>query len=205
MAAASSPEVAVSKKSPRTTAEIIAFVGIEDPSAAVTRSTGRVRSQDNADATQLERAIRIAAKRYSITPQGTLKPSKLSFTCLSIEVIEERVLKLGVSLGSNCTEIATSIHILKQTKENHRVTYLSNNLDLELGTTHSRVLIDRAKSLCTDLVAEEGIDPLDNTDLDIPIATHKKTIKKSRKAAINGLAVRRSSRLNKSSKDKCKK
>jgi hypothetical protein len=108
-------------------------------------------------------------------------------------------------LGSNCTEIATSIHILKQIEENRRVTYLSNNLDLELGTTHSRVLIDRAESLCTDLVAEEGIDPLDNTDLDLPIATLKKTVKKSRKAAINGLTVRRSSRLNKSLKDKCKK
>jgi hypothetical protein len=92
MAAASSPEVAVSKKAPRTAAKIIAFGGIEDPSTAVTKSSGWVRSQDNADATQLERAIRIAAKRNSITPQGTLKPSKLSFTCLSNEVIEERAL-----------------------------------------------------------------------------------------------------------------
>jgi hypothetical protein len=76
--------------------DIIAFGGIPDVSSTDLRSSGRIRAQPNADATQMERAMVLAAARDS---PGTIKTPCLSFCDIPDSVVAERVSKLGVSLG----------------------------------------------------------------------------------------------------------
>jgi hypothetical protein len=67
--------------------------------------------QHNGDATQLERATLLAEKRLYASSPGT--KSKLSFSKLSEHEIAARATTLGISLGSNDSEISNSISLLK--------------------------------------------------------------------------------------------
>jgi hypothetical protein len=81
--------------------------------------------QPNDDATQL------AEKRFHALTPGT--KSNLPFSKFSDNEIAARATTLGVSLGSNSSEIEQSIASLKQVEEDRRVTYLKNNLNQNLG------------------------------------------------------------------------
>jgi hypothetical protein len=110
---------------------VIAFGGISEKFSSPVRSSERVRLQHNGDTTQLERAMQMAEKRYHTNTLGT--KSKLSFSAFSDHEIGGRASKLGVSLGSNDSDVAHSILSLKQTEEDHRITYLKNNLNESLN------------------------------------------------------------------------
>jgi hypothetical protein len=102
-----SPRIAVAPFSPSTPSrkieDVIAFGGIREEIASPIRSSQRVRMQPNGDATQLERATQLAEKRFHALTPGT--KSNLSFSKFSDHEIVARATTLGVSLGSNMSEI----------------------------------------------------------------------------------------------------
>jgi hypothetical protein len=102
--------------------EVIAFGGISEMTASLVRSSQRVKMQHNSDATQLEHATQLAERRFHAITPGT-RPN-LSFSKFSDFEIESRATTLGVSLGSNASEINCSISALKQIEEDCRITYL---------------------------------------------------------------------------------
>jgi hypothetical protein len=94
--------------------EIIDYGRITEASMMTPRSSERVRSQANADATQLERAIALAQKKDDTYFSGTCEKlkSRLSFLSLMDDEIMCKASKLGVSLGASDSQIASSIKTL---------------------------------------------------------------------------------------------
>jgi hypothetical protein len=88
----------------RPTKEAIAFGGISQKLSSPVCSSEKVKMQKNGDATQMERAMLMAEQRFHTISLGT--KSKLSFSALSDLKIGARANKLGVSLGSNKSQIA---------------------------------------------------------------------------------------------------
>jgi hypothetical protein len=146
--------------------------------------------QPNGDATQL------AEKRFHALTPGT--KSKLTFSKFSDNEIAARANTLGVSLGSNTSEIEQSIVSLKQVEEDRRVTYLKNNLNENLGEEMVCDILSTANHLCSDLEQEDRVTPMgDSSDpvLSMPI---KSLLKRTKKNAANmGVSVRRSTRIKK--------
>jgi hypothetical protein len=201
VAAASFNPSTPSSTTRRSTKEVIAFGGISQKLSSPVRSSKRVKMQKNGDATQMERAMMMAEQRFHAISPGT--KSKLSFSALSNIDIGARASKIGVSLGSNESEIAISISSLKQTEEDRRITYLKNNLNKCIEENSDCNILATANSLCTDLALEDQIEPIDNLSdpkLFMPIKCLKKQKKKSDTKL--GVAVRRSTRINKKFKIK---
>jgi hypothetical protein len=152
--------------------------------------------QPNGDATQMERATQLAEKRFHALSPGT-KP-KLSFSKFPDHEIAARATTLGVSLGSNTSDIEQSIASLKQVEEDRRVTYLQNNLNESVGLEMECEILSTANQLCSDLELEDRVTPMgDSSDpvLAMPIKT---LLKRTKKNASNlGVAVRRSTRIKK--------
>jgi hypothetical protein len=176
--------------------EVIAFGGINQKLSSPVRSSERVKMQKNRDATQMERAVmRTEQRLYAISP-GT--KSKLSFFALPNSEIGARANKLGISLGANESEINKSISLLKHCEEDHRITYLQNNLNSCMDEEPDSNILATASSLCSDLALEDQIEPIDNLSdpsLFMPIKCLKKQKKKMDTKL--GVAVRRSTRINK--------
>jgi hypothetical protein len=169
-----SPRIAAAPFSPSTPSrkleDIIAFGGIREEIASPIRSSQRVRMQPNGDATQMERATQLAEKRFHALTPGT--KSNLSFSKFSDHEIAARATILGVSLGSNMSEIEQSIVSLKQVEEDRRVTYLQNNLNESLGEDTECDILNTANQLCSDLELEDRVTPMgDSSDpvLSMPI------------------------------------
>jgi hypothetical protein len=195
-----SPRIAAVPFSPSTPSrkikDVIAFGGIREENASPIRSSMRVRMQPNSDATQLERATQLVEKRFHTLSPGT--KTNLSFSKFTDIEIVARATTLGVSLGSNISEIQQSINSLKQTEEDRRVTYLQNNLNERLGVETECDILNTANQLCSDFDLEDRVTPMgDSSDpvLDMPI---KSLLKRNKKKAANlGVAVRRSTRIKK--------
>jgi hypothetical protein len=195
-----SPRIAAVPFSPSTPsrklADVIAFGGISEAMTSPIRSSQRVKMQPNGDATQMERATQLAEKRFHATSPGT-KP-KLSFSKFSDHEIAARATTLGVSLGSNTSDIEQSIALLKQVEEDRRVTYLHNNLNESVDLDSECEILSTANQLCSDFELEDRVAPMgDSFDpiLSLPI---KNLLKRSKKnAAYLGVAVRRSTRIKK--------
>jgi hypothetical protein len=157
--------------------------------------------QKNGDATQMERAVmRTEQRLYAISP-GT--KSRLSFSALPNSEIGARANKLGISLGANESEINNSISLIKQCEEDRRITYLQNNLNACIDEDSDSNILATANSLCSDLALEDQIEPIDNLpdpSLFMPIKCLKKQKKKVESKV--GVAVRRSTRINKTLKIK---
>jgi hypothetical protein len=64
------------------------------------RSSGRLRAQPNADATQLERAMMIAQHRDDIQMPGTRAPNALSILAFS----DDQIIRVNLDL--------TSLHVV---------------------------------------------------------------------------------------------
>jgi hypothetical protein len=195
-----SPRIAAAPFSPSTPsrklADVIAFGGIGEEMTSPICSSQRVRMQPNGDATQMERATQLAEKRFHVLSPGT-KP-KLAFSKFSDHEIAARATTLGVSLGSNISDIEQSIASLKQVEEDRRVTYLQNNLNESLGIETECEIMSTANQLCSDLELEDRVAPMgDSSDpvLSMPI---KSLLKRTKKNAANlGVSVRRSTRIKK--------
>jgi hypothetical protein len=113
------------------------------------RSRDRVHAQDNADATQMERAVALAQKKNGHASAGThhnLK-SKVSFLSLSNNQIVARASKLGVSLGVYVDQVASSVQKIKSIEIDHRITYLKNNLVNDVHLDTNSLVICRAVNL----------------------------------------------------------
>jgi hypothetical protein len=196
-----SPRIAAAPFSPLTPSrkleDVIAFGGIREETASPIRSSQRVRMQPNGDPTQMECATQLAEKRFHALTPGT--KSNLSFSKFSDHEIAARATTLGVSLGSNMSEIEQSIVSLKQVEEDRRVTYLQNNLNESLGEETECDILNTANQLCSDLQLEDRVTPTgDSSDpvLSMPI---KSLLKRTKKNASNlGVSVRRSTRIKKS-------
>jgi hypothetical protein len=81
--------------------QIVAFGGIQEEAMRETRSSGRLRMQNNADMTQMERAMMIAKSRDD-TPVIGMSPVKpTSITTFSDDQIIDDARLLGVSLGTH--------------------------------------------------------------------------------------------------------
>jgi hypothetical protein len=145
-----SPQIAAAPFSPSTPSrrleDVIAFGGINEKLTSPIRSSQRVRMQPNGNATQLDRATQLAKKRFHALTPGT--KSNLSFSKFSDNEIAARATTLGVSLGSNTSEIEQSIVSLKQVEEDRRVTYLKNNLNENLGEETDCDILSTANQLC---------------------------------------------------------
>jgi hypothetical protein len=192
-----SPSTLISQ--PRKNVEVIAFGGISERTASPIRSSQRVRMQPNGDATQMEHATQLAEKCLHAFSPGT--KSKLSFSKLSEHEIAARATTLGVSLGSNESEISNSITLLKHTEEYRRITYLQNNLNENLVEENNCSILDTANQLCLDLELEDRVTPMgDSLDpvLSMPIQMLKRQNKKN--ISTLGVSVRRSTRINNSKK-----
>jgi hypothetical protein len=196
-ATTSSPSTPISKQ--RKIDEVIAFGGISEKSPSTIRSSQRVRMQHNGDATQLERATLLTEKRLYTSSPGT-KP-KLSFSKLSEHEIAARATTLGISLGSNESEISNSISLLKQTEEDRRITYLQNNLNEIVVEENDCSILDTANQLCLDMELEDRVAPLGDS-LDPVLSMPIKLLKRRNKKNISslGISVRRSTRINNSKK-----
>jgi hypothetical protein len=143
----------------------------------------------------MERATQLAEKRLHVLSPGT--KSKLSFSNLSEHEISARANNLGVSLGSNESEISNSIDLLKRTEEDRRITYLQNNLNDNLGEENDNKILDTANQLCLDLELEDRIAPMGDaidSALSMPIKTLKRRGKKNSSSL--DMSVRRSTRIN---------
>jgi hypothetical protein len=185
----------------RPTKEVIAFGGISQKFSSTVRLSERVKMQKNRDATQMERAMLIAEQRFHAISPGT--KSKLSFSALSDIDIGARANKLGVSSGSNESEIVISISSLKQTEEDRRITYLKNNLNECIEENLDCNILATANSLSTDLALEDQIEPIDNLSDPSLLMPMKFLKKEKKKSDIKlGVSVRRSTRINKNLKIK---
>jgi hypothetical protein len=181
--------------------EVIAFGSINQKLSSPVRLSERVKMQKNGDATQMERAVMMTEQRFYAIALGT--KSKLSFSALSNSEIGARANKLGISLGANESKINTSISSLKQCEEDRRITYLQNNLNSCIDENSDSNILATTNSLCSDLALEDKIEPIDNLSdpsLFMPIKCLKKQKKKIDTKM--GVAVRRSTRINKTLKTK---
>jgi hypothetical protein len=86
------------------------------------RSSERIRAQLNANATQLERAMKIADNRYLGNHEGTINASCFLIASFDNGLIHSRAAKLGVSLGSSTSEIDSSIGLIKDLDLNRTMT-----------------------------------------------------------------------------------
>ena len=127
--------------------ELIAFGGIISDEEKGVRSSGRLRAQPNADATQLERAINMAKKKDDYYAQGTSSNRPKSLLDVSEEHIVRTASVLGVSLGASSIESFKSAQQIKDNELHRNLTILShcapkdrNNAELskclEIGRAH---------------------------------------------------------------------
>jgi hypothetical protein len=174
--------------------EVIAFGGIPCVDSTKGRSSSRIRSQVDADDTQMARAMKITQQRNNVYSPGIASPQKFSFTSFSHDEIVSRALRIGVSLGKNLDEELDSVRNLKSIEEERNIRILQKNIDETLREDDgpSNLLVSDIASLCEDLIEDEGEDLSSiAVEQSCPTAHHKKT----RQRKVYDLSrVRRSSR-----------
>jgi hypothetical protein len=137
--------------------EVVAFGGIPAPSADI-RSSSRIRAQDNADLPQMERAMRMAQLRDS----PGLFSSRLSFTSIPDSEVVNRANKLGVSLGSSPSAVASSVRELKIFEHHRAVQFISTRNFSSEDDPHA-LIVSKVSGLCEDLAEEDLLDIDDHT------------------------------------------
>ena len=76
--------------------DVIAFGGIPTPVATQVRSSSRIGNQPDADATQMERAMKNAQIRNEFFNSGKKLHTKLSFLSMSDDEIVQKANRIGV-------------------------------------------------------------------------------------------------------------
>ena len=154
---------------------VIDFGGIQEAEASGLRSSGRIRAQQNADDTQLGRAMALAARRDSF--QGTNLNKAFSILSFSDKQIADRAASLGVSLGVSKDQSIASAQLIKQFELDRTVSVLENNLK-PVEDPHCLVL-NRAASLSEDLEEDDCSRLFEDTvDFSVPVEKAKKTRKR---------------------------
>jgi hypothetical protein len=170
---------------------VVDFGGIPNPTLGGFRSSERIRSQPNADATQLERAMLNARVHNDYCHEG--KILNHSFLDFDEEDICARADRLGISLGKNKEQKLASVKSIKNVEFNRSLTILkkSDVVTYDSADGPSMLLSSRISSLAEDLEAEEAVGD-DDFDLNIPLITFKN---KRKKKVYDLSAVRRSARV----------
>jgi hypothetical protein len=177
---------------------LISFGGIPEVNSTV-RSSERIRSQFNADDTQMDRAMHRAELKNVGSYQGTDEHSKKNLHSISNDDIIVRTVKLGVSLGNSNSEIAQTIDSIKNCDTSRTLIMLSKNIDEKARAVDDTNLctLEHSRLLSNDLSDEEV--EMDEDILNITLAKIKKNrifLKKTFRS--KPIVVRRSSRLKKS-------
>jgi hypothetical protein len=117
----------------------VAFGGIYPPMKGA-RTSSRIRLQENADDTQMERAQKLAEAKdvvsslcTSLTKDkglaaGTPQPSKFSLCSISDDIIISRAEKIGVPLGSSPSMVTKLVKNIKGSENTRTLIMLSKNL-----------------------------------------------------------------------------
>jgi hypothetical protein len=107
----------------RSREDVIYVGGIKFDDSTGVRSSGRLRAQHNADATQLERAMNVAQKKDDCLAQGTSQ-SRSSILAFSDSQIIHNASILGVYLGSSSVERINSARLIKDNEVHRTLTML---------------------------------------------------------------------------------
>ena len=170
--------------------EVIAFGGIQSEKAKGVRSSGRLRAQHNADATQLERAMSIAQRRDDVFAQGTVQTQSRSLLSFSDSQIIHNASILGVSLGNSDADKLASARLIKENEVQRTLTILNNDTVSEKRDDPVKCLVvTRASALSGDLDDDESLFD----DGFQPVLKKKKHNKK--KKSYDKTKVRRSNRI----------
>jgi hypothetical protein len=174
--------------------QIVAFGGIQEEASRDVRSSGRLRTQPNADMTQMERAMMIAKKRAE-TPVIGMSTSKLnSISSFSEEHIIENARSLGVSLGVSTSDCIKSAKLIKDFELQRSLTMLKCNDQSEKNQANDILClaVSRASDLCNDLEDEENL--VSDVDVQIPQVVSREKKQRKRKS-YDKKNVRRSNRV----------
>jgi hypothetical protein len=107
--------------------KVMSFGGITPNTMNGVRSSARLSAQPNADVSQIERAMMLAARRDDDQAKGT-QPSKIpSFSAFSAEQIISNANAIGVSMGKNMNESLKAARLIKDIETNRMLTFLNAN------------------------------------------------------------------------------
>ena len=158
----------------RTMEELIAFGGIADPVSAGRRVSNRIQGQPDADDLQLARAKRAAMLRHAETTAGTSFDISCSILHFSENEIVDKANDLGISLGSNETEVVKSVNDLLDL-EAERASEIIRNLasiqpmnDNDMNNLGINDLANICNNLLPSVEAEDEED-VENTDTVEPL------------------------------------
>jgi hypothetical protein len=157
--------------------KIIAFGGIPPSNNTGVRSSGRIRAQPNADATQMERAVLNAQRRDMLQGLGKNLYSELSVLNFSESEIISRAEKMRVSLGSNENMTFSSANMIKECELRRTLTMLKKveaTTDIDVANQNDLV-VSRMSSLCDDLVEDdEHPDHISPEQVLLPVEQQKR-------------------------------
>ena len=134
--------------------EVIAFGGIQDPMSEGRRVSGRLQTQPDVDDIQQRCAMRAAKLRDVEVTTGMSVNTSNSILHFSNDEIVENANQLGVSLGSNVTEISNSVNDLLDLEAERALEMIRNIAavkpmsDSEVDALGVRVL----DNFCADLI-----------------------------------------------------
>ena len=181
-----------------TRSKVAAFGGVPDAAASGLHSSARIRSQPNAEDTQLGRAVALAQRRD--LPQGTdLNPS-FSILSFSDEQVIQRAAALGVSLGSSHQERINSAKMIKNSDLHRTIHILEKNITSSREDGPHLLFVDKASSLSEDLVEDDSIAGMED-QLDLRVSL-KKNIRTRSKKTLSSAEKRRSVRIKKQKQKK---
>jgi hypothetical protein len=195
---ASSGSAELIKEAPRTVhytqKQIVAFGGIQEEARREVWSSGRLRSQPNADMKQMERAMLIVKNRVEtpVIGMSTLKPT--SIVSFPEEHIIDNAMSLGVSLGVSHSDCIKSAKLIKEYELQRSLTmlYCKDQSEKNFDNASGCLAVSRASNLCDDLEAEETF--MDDADVQIPkIDTRER--KQRKKKSYDKKNVRRSNQI----------
>jgi hypothetical protein len=158
-------------------------------------SSERIHAQPNAEATQLEKAQKIAQQRDQAMAKGTDLISKFSIASIPNEVVIARASKLGISLGDSPTQVSSSIKSIKEVDLQRTLVMLQRNEEkVKKGeSTISNLVLEKAIELSADLEEEEQQGSEGHKDLTLPVPKQKCAYK--RKTTEVSVARRTNTRL----------
>ena len=158
----------------RTTEELIAFGGITDPVTAGRHVSNQIQGQPYADDFQLARAKRAAMLRHAETTAGTSFDISCSILHFSEKELVDKANDLGISLGSNETEVVKSVNDLLD-MEAERASEIIRNLasiqpmnDNDMNNLGINDLANICNNLLPSVEAEDEED-VENTDTVEPL------------------------------------
>ncbi|XP_044412534.1 uncharacterized protein [Triticum aestivum] len=157
--------------------EVIAFGGIQDPVFEGRRVSGRLQTQPDVDDIQQRCAMRAAKLRDVEVTTGMSVNTSNSILHFSNDEIVQNANQLGVSLGSNDTEISNSINDLLDLEAERALEMIRNIAavklmsDSEVDALGVRVL----DNFCADLMQPNTDEDVEADSTEIVLASPSET------------------------------